>query len=358
MASTQRRKNTYLSERLFAEPTRYQFFQAVRLLEAINHDTRKGNATWHQYPVGYDYAQQKELVRFKVEPTLKFPDGEISQLTAPHFNPEKGILNPAQMHVTFMGLTGPSGALPMHYSETILEQNRARNYALADFFDLFNHRAISLYYRGWEKYRVEFSFERHRRANKQNDPLSQMTMSILGDHRLSKNIIKKDSLRFYAGLLGNHHRSANQIEQILSDYFAIPVKIQSFIGSWNRLERSERTRMPSHDHPEGQYNLLGKNAVLGKQVWYSQGKFRIILGPLSPKDFKKFLPGAPGLIALKELTRYCVSDEFNFDIQLISTPHDLPSCQLAKDHLPQLGYFTWLKGTRSHLIENDKLVLL
>ena len=55
------------------------------------------------------------------------------------------------MTMTFMGLTGPSGVLPRHYTDMMMRQQRegrgADRYALRDWLDLFNHRFISLFFR-------------------------------------------------------------------------------------------------------------------------------------------------------------------------------------------------------------------
>jgi type VI secretion system protein ImpH len=66
------------------------------------------------------------------------------------------------MVVSFLGLTGPSGVLPRHYTELMLNRIRAKDFSLRDFFDLFNHRLISLFYRSWEKFRLPLGYERSR----------------------------------------------------------------------------------------------------------------------------------------------------------------------------------------------------
>ncbi len=90
-------------------------------------------------PVGGFSSPDDEAVRFRVNPRLGFPASEIQQL-------ELHDDAPAEMMVNFMGLTGPMGVLPYAYSEFILERLRAKDSSFASFLDIFNHRAISLFY--------------------------------------------------------------------------------------------------------------------------------------------------------------------------------------------------------------------
>src|SRR5262245_21088531 len=121
-----------LDKRLFEEPYVFEFFQAVRLIRQIAQD--KGVID-----------PQAEHVRFKVLPSLNFPPSSIHDLEAP--TAEK----PARMTVSFLGLTGPSGVLPRHYTELLMrlarEARGEERYALRDWLDLFNHRFLSLFYR-------------------------------------------------------------------------------------------------------------------------------------------------------------------------------------------------------------------
>ena len=48
------------------------------------------------------------------------------------------------MVVTFMGVTGPIGVLPYHYTALLLRRLRDKDFALCDFLDLFHHREIAI----------------------------------------------------------------------------------------------------------------------------------------------------------------------------------------------------------------------
>ena len=109
MASESRRTDPSVEELLFAEGFRFEFFQAVRLLEKVFPE---------RGPVGRDVRPGEEVVRFHAHNTLSFPASSIDDLS----RSDEGA--PASMVVAFMGLTGPSGVLPRHYTELVLEEER------------------------------------------------------------------------------------------------------------------------------------------------------------------------------------------------------------------------------------------
>ena len=95
---------------LFSEPYRFDFFQAVRLLERI-YPTRG--------PVGESGPVSQEVVRFAAHASLDFPPSEIYDLTRQQSSDPNGQ---PRMVVAFMGLTGPSGVLLTLYTELVIER--------------------------------------------------------------------------------------------------------------------------------------------------------------------------------------------------------------------------------------------
>ena len=139
------------------------------------------------------------------------------------------------MTVNFMGLTGHMGVLPRVYTELILSRLRARDRTLADFYDIFNHRMISLFYQGWEKYRSSVTYEREGQ-----DRLSSYFMSLIGlgtDGLQNRMVVRDDSLLFYSGLLSQQQRSAVGLRGVLQDYFAVPVEVEQFVGTWRSIRK-------------------------------------------------------------------------------------------------------------------------
>ena len=105
------------------------------------------------------------------------------------------------MKVNFMGLTGPEGVMPLYYTALLADRTRAGDLSAVDFFDLFNHRIISLFYLAWEKYRFSVAYEREGL-----DPFSHHLMDLIGmgtpglQNRLP---VLDDSLLYYSGLLAS-----------------------------------------------------------------------------------------------------------------------------------------------------------
>lgn len=314
-----------LNQLLFDEPYRFEFFQAVRLLEKIVTDGK---------PVGRDSMPVQEIARFRSRIALDFPASEIHEIreTDSDLDGRKKI----ELLVNFMGLVGPSGVLPIHYTELVLDRIRHRDTAMWAFLDIFTHRAVSMFYRAWSKYRFPVGYERG------EDGFTPYLFDFagLGSSGLRGRMsLPDETLLPYGGLIAQKPHSNNSLENILSDYFGIKAKIRQFFGQWLTLEPADLTRLGARN------STLAVNAIAGTKVWDQQSKFRVCLGPLDFKQFQAFLPNGSAHRALGSIVRFMVGLEVDFDVQLILSAKQVPSTVLTTRAVrrPMLGWTSYLK---------------
>jgi len=315
----------FLGTELRDHPGRFDFFQAVRLLERMNPGA---------VPVGRFGPPEREAMRFAVNNSLAFPPSRIHAVDWPPDGRPKVTVN-------FMGLTGPMGVLPFAYTEFVRDRARAKDRTLADFFDLFNHRMISLFYQAWEKYRFFVAYERD-----QQDRFSKYVMSFvgLGTQGLeNRQCVRDESFLFYCGLLALQPRSATALEQILSDYFKVPVEVEQFVGAWHAVSASDQCCFEAGNEYSEQ---LGVGAITGDEIWDLQSRARLKLGPLTIEQYLDFLPTGRAFEPLKSLLRFFSGNELEFEIQLILKREEVPACELGKGKqtISLLGWTTWMKS--------------
>ena len=316
-------------QRLRARPWSVAFFQAVRLLR---------RAFPGRGAVGEFVSPVNEPVRFQANPTLGFPASEIQSLDWP-----QNETGPAQMKVNFMGLSSPTGVLPIPYIELILERAQKKDNGFRDFLDIFNHRLISLFYRAWEKYRFFVRYER-----REPDSLSPLLMSFIGlgtKGLTARQEVADESLMFYAGLLGQRPHSALALKQLLADYFGVPVEVEQFVGKWIRLDRRDQTEFKDAERVTEQ---LGFGAVVGDEVWDTQSTVRVKLGPLTRERYMDFLPRpeSKGYAVLNSILKFYCGAEIDFEVQLILDRAETPRLELSGDADSSLllGWTTWIKN--------------
>ncbi len=345
MAAQNGRTNTPLSKKLFDEPYRFDFFQAVRLLERINRD---------RLPVGRkDGDPHREVVRFRTRASLAFPPSQLYELNR---NGAEHAGNPPELTVAFMGLTGPLGVLPQPYTEMILERQREKDTTMWEFLDLFNHRLISLFYRAWEKYRFHIAYERDG-----GDRLTECLFALigLGTKGLRGRMgLQDQALLFYSGLIAQRPHSASTIQRILTDYFGVPSRVDQCVGQWLKLEDENLSRLSGKSADGSANNALGVSTVVGSRVWDAQSKFRVQLGPLSYAQFVKFLPTGDAHKSVTELARLLAGPEFDFDLQLVIKSKEVLGSVLTTraKRKPMLGWTTWL--TTKPMTGEDPSVVL
>lgn len=365
-------------DRLFRQPYAFSFFEAVWLLERAGRVEAEEDERFEgRAAIGEDGDPRKEAVRLRALPALTFPASEIQKLAEPKAADEaedesalRRPPGPPEMTVAFLGLIGPSGALPQHYTETLLRDLRGRSTALRDFLDIFNHRSLSLFFRAWEKYRLPAFYDRFGSGG--DDPISRLIYAFagFGTHYLRRRDlpdpergpleIEDESLLHYSGHLAHWPRSALGLESLLSDYFERTVKVEQFQGRWIRLRADESSLLPSRALPGGRFCQLGIDAICGDRVWDVQSNFRLRLGPLTYKQFVAFMPDGGELKKLAHLGRLYVGPGMSFDAQLTLKKEEVPRAQLGGegDLAPRLGWNTWIKSEPfDHDVEDAVFIL-
>jgi type VI secretion system protein ImpH len=401
--ATGRRTSVPVIEQLKERAFEFQFAQAVRLLERVAAGSGNGEHAGVKRAgrltgVGFDYAPGDEIVHFRANQSLNFPPGEVTRLiTRPRLitttgpiqgehragtiqfdtdidaaghaiddpveeeqaasvavvEDEDALPDAYDMVVSFFGLTGPSGVLPSHYTTALLSQVRNRDEAMRDFFDLFNHRLISLFYRTIEKHFYPLAFERTRRErDREHDTLTQVLSSLIGmgtpDLRKRMSVLD-ENLLYFSGHFSRAPRSAIALEQVIREYFQVDCEVMQFQGQWLRLVPEDLSRMPTAKNPEGLNAQLGVSTIMGSAVWDVQSRLRVRIGPLSFDRFVEFTPARRTLHELCELIRLYVGMEFEFDVQPILRRENVPKSRLGgdTDRGTRLGWTSWLNTAPS-----------
>ncbi len=313
-----------LRKMLEDEPFRVHFFQAVRMIQRMERERK---------PVGYFITPQGETIRFAARTSLAFPPSEIYDLR----RMENGQMS---MTVEFMGLCAAISVMPATYTEFLLARAHEKDHAMEDFLNIFNHRMISFFYRGWEKYRFFIEYEKSR-----DDRLSARLLDLLGlgtEGLRDRGGIPDDAYLNYVALLARHVRSAASLEQILEDYFGVQVRVQQFAGAWRKLSSENQTCFSGAG---GDSERLGVGVVAGDEVWDHHGRIRISLGPMRFEQYLRFLPGKDAYHELVAWLKFYSNGSYETEVQLVLAREDAPSCELGSsgEMRPQLGLVSWLK---------------
>ena len=319
-------------------------------------------------PIGLDGPPADEVARFRAHLSMSFPPSQIVALDPPdeeHSNP--------LLTVTFMGLYGPSGVLPLHYTQLLMDIQRdvrgPERRSLRAWLDLFDHRFISLFYRAWEKYRFHLQYERGEAFRATPDTFTLGIRSLMGwgthglTHRLGGRRAEavrrvpdwSDTAEPPPALPGSttavalrrvfaqRPRNATNLPTLLADYFRLPFAVQQFRGQWLAIPVRGRPRL-------GEFGSLGIDAVAGERTWDVQSRFRVRVGPLTYLQFEDLLPDPAAIKERKtfflvaQMARLFAGSEFDFDIQLVLAGPEVPEAQLtdAAGAGPRLGWTVWL----------------
>lgn len=277
-------------------------------------------------PIGRAKLPGQEYFRVGQCAYMAFAPREISAMSM-----DNGKVN---LELFGLGIWGPQGAMPLHFSELAYSRSESYDNTLIDFTNIFHHRALSLLYRAWFLSQDTASLDR-----KYDERFSFYIGSLIG---IDAQELAHSHLPPHARLASSSHliresRNPEGIIGALHYYFQIPVRMEEFAEQWIRLDKSDQTILGDGTCAM----LLGDGAILGNTVRDCQHKFKLILGPLTLKEYMQFSPWGDDLPVLQEWVKNFVGYEYAWDIQLVLAAEEVPHAMLNGTH--QLGYATWLE---------------
>ena len=329
MQAKKRTAESGVIQHLLAEPYRYQFVQAVRIV-----------LRWlGQHDVTHEQAFS-QVLRFENSLSLSFPASEIARIS--HEENGQITVTPA-----FIGLLGVSGSLPLHHSERIAAYRYlTKDSGVSAFLGIFSHRMVALFCQAWGKYRLEDALDTHAR-----DDQLPLLMALAGVQRHSLPVssvhgaVSQDVAAWYAGLLRSRPVSAQAVARVLAEYCGVAIELEQFVGGWDTLPANRRSLLGSTNF------TLARGATLGVRLWRHDMRVRLNIGPLSPDELQRFLPRGAGATALAKMLALFGLPDLQYEVRLeLSSPcitamvlHPRPSERC------RLGWTTFLPDAQGHV---------
>lgn len=314
-----------LYARLLREGYRFDFYQAVRLLERLFPDAPEP---------GTSSAGQAERIRFRPDHAMVFPPADLKRVTW-HDGPTPHV----EVVATFLGLYGVDSPLPAAFFEPItLEQSEAE--ALKSFLDIFNQRFYAYFYRSWKKYRPNVHDPDE---GQQADLRRFLSVAGLGTPGAAAPPMSSLGLSAYAARLAHRPRNAEGLRSLvwalLDD---VPTRILEYMPTWVPLPRRGRLG-------QGLGVRVGDDAIIGERIYDVSSSFRIQLGPMGLATYLDLLPGGPKARQLQDLVELYTAHTLAFDVELIVHAAEMPRLRLS-DRRARLGLTTCLGATRAGML--------
>ncbi|MBO8415685.1 MAG: type VI secretion system baseplate subunit TssG, partial [Proteobacteria bacterium] len=182
---------------------------------------RIGQLAVDKPPPGCARSPRDEPVRLGQMPHLNFPKTQLAALTESREHPELPLIL-----VYFMGLAGVNGPLPLELTALICQ--RSVNYydhSLRRFLDLIHHRLLLLFYRAFAHNELPVSFDRPA-----EDKIGRIVDALCGlKPKLPE--LSLNQMRSGVQFLMRPERSAQGLQLLLQQFFALPFAVTQFAGS-------------------------------------------------------------------------------------------------------------------------------
>ena len=307
---------------------RLGFVPLVRLLERLLPQAVR---------VGGEGPPGLEGIRFRHDRGLKFHASDVVELA--ELEIEDGARQ-YQVTSAFLGLSGSMSPLPAYFTEELLfEDDEAP--VRRDFFDLFHHRLLSLFYRTVVRYRLS---SEHTTRLEDDWSLRALALSSLDAHdRRIPGELAGAELLTLAPVLVHRTRGASALEAALRAQLGplldeAKVSVQECFGRWTEVDEGSWARLGRS------CSTLGRDLLVGHRLFDRSGCFAVAVGPTTWSIYERLRGGGDLHRRTAELISWIVRDPLDWVLLVTLLPNQTPGLQLSARGVSRLGRSTWLRS--------------
>lgn len=336
MPATQRCFAPGVIDQLLTHPHRFEFFQAVRLIEL-----------WLRQNGVEDGPIPMQYLRFENSMSLSFPSSQIEALAAVADVPvdsaaalQQAALENRLRHIAitpaFIGLLCGNGGLPNHDVMRIAEYEfKTKNAGPRAFLNMLSTRSVGLFYQAWARHRPQCMGE-----GAGGDQFLAMLLALSGlrppadraapaplDASASSDDagLRDEVLAYHAAQFRSRCVPASVVGGVLTEYFGVPFALEQLVGCWEELPSRHRTRLG------GTNRTLGAGAILGRRIHRRDTHARLRVGPLKYDDFERFLPHSAGAAGINKVLAMFCGAGMTFEVELTLRAENVLPLKLPKD---------------------------
>jgi type VI secretion system protein ImpH len=299
-------------QRLVHQGHRYNFFQAVRIIEQSFTDAA---------PVGGQGPVSREVVRFRPHLSYSYAASDLKDIRVE--GESEGEIGDGEMprlvvSCQFLGIYGASSPLPSYFTEQLLDLDDDQPLP-RQVLDLFGHRIYSLLYRIFKKYRPA--------AEPQARPESYFSARLATFLGLESYGGMPAWLLGYADILAMRPVSAGAMEAAICRLLpGVTATVEPCVKTWTAIPHDQLPRLGVSG------SSLGRDCWLGRLVPNRSTSFRIAIGPVHYDRFLALLPGGGLHRRLATLIDVLNQNALDCEVRLSTRAATVPPVRLGANH--------------------------